>query len=273
MEVICLTCNKKFMKKFCIAAKQKKHFCCWDCYINHNRSKVENYFVCKTCGKRCYKRPSEQGNMCKYCCMACVIIGRKKAIERECVVCKKTFEVIPVELDFHKYCSLICRNIDSRKERCKFRCECCDKEITRSKSQVCRRKHIFCSNSCKGKWYAINTIQKRRSKAECILAGLIGDDYPNLALILNSRSILSCGYEIDIFIEEKNLAIEINGPCHYFCIYGTDKLKTIQQHDQIKYKEIYERRIQLLIIDIVGVSKIDKFMKGQYIDNVKPLLN
>lgn len=107
-----------------------------------------------------------------------------------------------------------------------------------------------------------------------MLCGLISEDFPHYTLLKNSRTLLSSGLEIDIFVAEKNIAIELNGPCHYFNIYGNEKLKLIQNRDAIKQAEIQEAGYQFIVLDISTQPdrKLDAFLSDQYAFNIKPLL-
>jgi len=69
-------------------------------------------------------------------------------------------------------------------------------------------------------------------------------------LICNSRELIPSGLEIDIYIKDVNLAIELNGPVHYLPIYGEEKLLSTQTNDEIKRREAIEAGYRYSIIDV-----------------------
>lgn len=94
-----------------------------------------------------------------------------------------------------------------------------------------------------------------------------------MSLLENSKSLLPSGYEIDIFLEDINLAIELNGPTHYFNMYGD--LSKIKARDAIKHAEIQGAGYQFIILNISTISdrkKLELFLREQYQANIRPLL-
>jgi hypothetical protein len=135
----------------------------------------------------------------------------------------------------------------------------------------------FCSRSCIAKYYhkyrKITT--HNRSKAELRIVELIHKDFPNLGIEENIRTLLPSGYEVDILIREKNLAIELNGPVHYFPIYGAESLNKTKNRDIIKQVEIQQLGINLFVLDISMLNSTKKhqtILDKMYYDNIKPLL-
>ena len=105
--------------------------------------------------------------------------------------------------------------------------------------------------------------QKRRSKCEIYLCQLIKDEFPNLKIVPNERKILN-GYEIDVAIPSLNFGIEWNGKCHYFPIYGEEKLKIIQQRDSEKQEIAKSKNFNLVVVpDLVSNRP---FVEKVYID-------
>jgi hypothetical protein len=115
----------------------------------------------------------------------------------------------------------------------------------------------------------------RRSKAEDYLCKLVRRDFPHLVLVQNDRSLLPSGLEIDIFIPALKLAIELNGPIHYYPLFGESKLRKIQAADVQKQLEIQSAGCDLIVVDIsaYGYFKKAKAMLEEYYSSqMKPLL-
>jgi hypothetical protein len=94
-------------------------------------------------------------------------------------------------------------------------------------------------------------------------------------VIQNDRNLLPSGLEIDIFIPHLKLAIELNGPIHYFPLYGMSKFEKIQAADVLKQLEIQSVGCDLLVIDISAYGYFKKakvMLDGYYSTHVKPLL-
>ncbi len=168
--------------------------------------------------------------------------------------------------------------------KCLMSCLCCNCDISKSKSQLKKSKHkmYFCNKSCRMKYFNLNmkSILKnrnyRRSRAEDYLYGLIHEDFPKLEILQNSKNLLTSGLEIDIFIKDYNLAIELNGPVHYIPIYGNEKFNKIQDRDIIKQLECQKGGYNLIIIDISQLrtnKKSESFLSEYYEKYIKPILN
>lgn len=114
-----------------------------------------------------------------------------------------------------------------------------------------------------------------KSKPEIFLSNLIRSTFPELLFTENDRTILPSKLELDIYIPSMKLAIELNGPIHYFPIYGQEKLERCQNKDILKQKEIVDARLNLLVIDISRLNskkKSEKFLTDYFESTIKPLL-
>lgn len=69
-------------------------------------------------------------------------------------------------------------------------------------------------------------------------------------MVCNTRAVLPSGLELDIYLPNQQTAIEINGPTHYFPIFGEQKHQIIKVKDQIKNAECISLGINLITIDI-----------------------
>jgi len=156
-----------------------------------------------------------------------------------------------------------------------YPCAKCGKMVPRHPSDL-RSKSVYCSRSCSA--FVTNKIRTtgvKRSKGEEVLACMIRADFPTLAVRENVRDFLASGLEIDLLIEGKNVAIELNGPVHYTPIYGDERLSKIQSFDARKQRELQELGIILITVNITECSRRNKyheFFSRYYPSHIKPLL-
>ncbi len=185
----------------------------------------------------------------------------------ECENCNNVFYSIRKEvrksLNNHrsvklKYCSRKCTD-EKKYKRIECICKNCNKSIIKNPSDLLS-VNIFCSQSCaatynnKNKKYGI-----RRSKMEIFIEDMLKKDFPDLEFLFNSKKIINS--EIDIYIKNFNLGIEINGILHYKPIYGEDKFNSQKKNDENKIKICNENNIELHIIDISHINKFS-IIKG-----------
>jgi hypothetical protein len=203
----------------------------------------------------------------------------------ECYECNKTFlkEVKIIRMCLKginktascKFCSLVCTGLNQRK-RHEVKCANCDKSFIKRDIEISKSKNDFCSQSCAGKYNSKHkTTGFTRSKAELLLEELIKTDFPDLPVQSNVRDVLDSGLEIDIFLPSLNIAIELNGPVHYFPIYGQSKLEDIQNKDLRKQVELQQKGFNLIVIDISQNKHWNKskpMIENFYINYIKPLL-
>lgn len=180
-------------------------------------------------------------------------------IEILCEHCNKSFKRTKNEVQKviagHKkitlrFCSRKCIfDYKTKNGNISFKCETCNKDISKHKGKFLKSKHHFCSHSCAAKYS--NKYRKsgnKRSKAEDFLVNLIKEKFPNIKIVTNDRKTLSNNLEIDIWLPELPLAIELNGPVHYFNLWG--KLEEIQNRDFLKQKELQIKNIPLILYNI-----------------------
>lgn len=145
-------------------------------------------------------------------------------------------------------------------------CENCNLEFSRRKSAILNRdinkgkpfNHNFCSKKCKGIFESklglgifdkTATYTKNRSSLELFLEEKIKRNFPFLLIDPNNRSLL--GYELDLYLPEISLAIEVNGIHHHKKIYKNQNLEAIQFKDSYKIEKCKELNIQLIIIPFI----------------------
>ena len=88
----------------------------------------------------------------------------------------------------------------------------------------------------------------RRSKLEIFIEQQFKQEFPNLIVKYNQRSIIDL--ELDIFIPAYQLAIEFNGPVHYKPIWGRAKFEKVQQIDLLKVVRCKQKNIELVVFDV-----------------------
>jgi len=168
-----------------------------------------------------------------------------------CLFCNKILQ------KHTKYCSKqCCTKYYNSINKTEIICANCSKKSLKYISKTLRKSNLkFCNRSCQAS-YANRTWNKssrfgiNKSRAEKILVNIIKNDFPSLHIIENDRNTLPNSLEFDIYIPSKKIAIELNGPVHYFPIYGQEKLKRCQNNDLLKQLEIQQKNINLLIINI-----------------------
>jgi hypothetical protein len=113
------------------------------------------------------------------------------------------------------------------------------------------------------------------SSEEHILFDLIKNDFPNLEVRRNCRDVLPSGLELDLLIPSLSIAIELNGPVHFFPIFGNEQFLKTQNKDIIKQMEASALGISLIVVDI-SKSKSKKRTLADltvyYNEYIKPIL-
>jgi len=210
------------------------------------------------------------------------LLSRRELVELECLHCGQGFLIEKHRVErvvrraTGKYCSQTCAR-HARRTSQEVLCANCKVTFRKHGVELKRTLAHFCSRSCSAQY---NNKRKkfgatRRSKAEDYLCKLMRQDFPDLPLIQNDRSLLPSGLEIDIFIPSLKLAIELNGPIHYYPLFGESKLKKIQAADAQKQLEIQLIGCNLLVVDIsaYGYFKKAKAMLEEYYSSqMRPLL-
>lgn len=245
--------------------KSNKHFCNSSCsakYHNQFRKKPVTELTCYNCQqkftKKSYKIHLENKN--HFCSKQCLHESITKPENKNLI--QKTSKI---KIPIHKPTITV-------------NCLNCGKETLKSTYQIKNNKYNYCSRSCHA-IHANKTYNRatrfgiNKSKSETLLVEIIKKDFPNLNIIENDRQILN-GLEIDIYIPEKNIAIELNGPCHFIPIFGQDELSKTQNKDLIKKQKLQELKINFFQINIMGLGKnLIPFLEKSYYEQIKPLLS
>jgi hypothetical protein len=177
-----------------------------------------------------------------------------------------------------RFCSLKCHHLQRVKDtHIEMSCAQCGKPVMKQISWIKKNKYNFCSRSCSATFQNKHkTLGKsKKSKAETYLADLIRADFSELILEENVRSILPSGLELDIYIPALRLAIELNGPLHYFPIHGETKLKAIRDRDILKQVETQANGFSLIVVNTSRIKywqETKSFLDSQYKGQIEPLI-
>ena len=107
---------------------------------------------------------------------------------------------------------------------------------------------MYCTGSCRStnlklSTYAHKAGGRSRSKVELFLEEKLPKDFPNVDFIFNDKQTI--GSELDIYMPQLKIAIELNGIIHYEPIYGESTLIRTQNNDKKKMEESHKKMIKL----------------------------
>ena len=162
------------------------------------------------------------------------------------------------------FCDRKCRGLHDNKTVTKP-CQWCGELVERKNKELKKSKsgYVFCNQSCSASYNNTLRRKSRRSKVEKLLFELLKEEFPDLEIIANDKTLLD-GYEADIAFPQINLCIEWNGVVHYRPIYGQDKLDDIQKRDVEKQHIAQEKGINLIVVpDLVST---DVYVKEAFQD-------
>lgn len=189
---------------------------------------------------------------------------KTKTIQLKCHYCGKVFERESKNRPRYKgrinaYCNAKCAALFATKE-IETKCGYCDKKVIIKQAELKRSKSgkAFCNRSCAASYNNKLKRKSRRSKIEAKFYNLLVNEFPQLNILSNDKTMLD-GLEVDIAIPSLKLAIEWNGIVHFKPIYGKTKLDKIQNIDVKKLKIASNKNINLIVIsDLVSNDKILK---------------
>lgn len=206
-------------------------------------------YICENCNKEVYVYFGS-GRFCNNSCSKSYASNCAKGTTKK-ATCQKCNKVIDIKLRASSK-NFICPKCKEVIKQCLY----CNKDFVVKKN---RKK--FCSRVCQGTYNVENTnmsvvggkasalVQCRRSKDEIKLYNLCKDRY-GIDISHNEIVIEGTGWDADIIIRNKKIAIMWNGPWHYKEM-GIEKvsLKQIQKRDELKKKLFEDNGWRVLVFE------------------------
>lgn len=153
-------------------------------------------------------------------------------------------------LNKQHFCSRRCRGLASRR-RITQACGICGEEVERPMSEFrkSRSGRVFCSPQCGTIWSNYQGKKfNRPSQLESRIIESLWKDFPGLEIDANQNRRM--GAELDIYLPQLNLAIEINGPHHYMPLRNSmSKLIATIKNDLRKIRMAKEADIKLYVLN------------------------
>lgn len=153
------------------------------------------------------------------------------------------------------FCNVECKRAYETKS-IEVPCAECGTPATHKQAELRKSKsgNSFCSKSCAVTWNNRQKRKSRRSSCEVLLLDLIRNEFPDLRVLANDKTMLD-GLEVDIAMPDISLAVEWNGVVHYQPIYGQQKLDRIQEIDAKKQEIARSKGISLIVVpDLVSTA-------------------
>ena len=197
----------------------------------------------------------------------------------KCENCNKTFYNTKKEItrvlqgkkpNGVKYCSRNCVAIAYNNKRIQLKCTNCNEKFNRIPSIIKENVNQFCSRSCSTTFNNKNkTHGTTRSKLEIWIEQELKKIY-KMDIHFNQKDTI--GSELDIYIPELKIAIELNGIFHYKPIFGEKKLNKIQENDKNKIKNCLKYEIDLFHIDTSSMNCFNTKQAEQYLIIINKLI-
>ena len=216
------------------------YYCSNECRSDHGNRYTE--VACVVCQKMFDKATADLERYPTHCCsIECRAKNNDKRIDVPCTECGITVSRPPSLRDTRKvFCSEFCHN---KNQDTKIDCICakCGKAFRLSPIYVERTLHDknFCSTECSSKFY------HEESYVESLLSAMLSAE--GLVHARNDRTVIK-PLELDIWIPDKRVAIEINGPAHYKPIFGAEALAGQRARDKRKRELCKELGIKLRVV-------------------------
>jgi len=151
----------------------------------------------------------------------------------------------------------------------KVKCLTCNSSFYKKPAEMKKGNNDFCSRSCAATYNNKNKKSgTRRSKFEIYCEKILNKKYPSLEILYNKKKTI--GSELDIYIPQFKLAIEISGIFHFKPIYGRKKFDQIKANDLLKQQKCEAKNISLCVVDI---SKISYCVNKNFIPKVNEIID
>lgn len=250
----CLECNKEFEGSI----KENPKFCSHSCAAKFNNKKRDgNKLVnCRTCNIQfsVWKCRDQKYFRCDSCINSRAKIIKEKTNKEKkekipkinTLTCKCCSGVFEHKIKNALYCSFECRK--NNKKKYEHTCVGCNISFISTE-----KDSKYCSRSCRSinlklSSYAHKSGGKSRSQIELFVEENLTKDFPHIKFVFNDKETI--GSELDVYIPELKMAIEINGIIHYEPIYGQEKLTKVQNRDKQKMINCYNLGIELIVIPL-----------------------
>lgn len=150
-------------------------------------------------------------------------------------------------------------------------CGNCNKLFTKRLCEIKRSKSHFCSQSCAATYNNRHkTYGGKRSKLEKYIEKQLVNFFPTLEIIFNGKKTIKS--ELDIYIPNFKLAIEISGIHHFKPIYGEKIFNCVQRNDLLKVEACNRRSITLVIINTSHQKIVTPKSSEEFLLTVKELI-
>ena len=235
-----------------ILKRSKNNFCSEICSSKFRDKKVEvecDFDGCKNITLKTPYRLKKYKN--HFCSIVCFDKFQSKRVEVECNYCGNVFlkSLWQVMYTKNNFCSEICSS-KFRDKKVEVECLNCQKKFMKHLCEIKRTTKHFCSEECRKNLNKFKDWGGKRSKLEVAIEEHFKIIFPFMYIRYNKTDI---GYELDIYIPDLKLSIELNGVFHYRVIYkknGLERLKRKQEIDAEKVVRCKDLGIKLVVIDV-----------------------
>jgi hypothetical protein len=178
-------------------------------------------------------------------------------------ICKQcNVEFKPNKMKEQKFCSIFCYKLSL--EKTKKYCKNCNTELTAKWAKD------FCGRSCAASYNNKNRdYGYRRSKLEEHIENIVKSK-TDKTILFNDKTVI--GSELDIYVPDLKLAIEIQGVFHYQPVFGNKKFESIKRNDADKRLKCKELGITLVEIDTREQKQFTIQSSQKYVDIVLNLI-
>ena len=218
---ICYICGKEYENDRPNWAKSTQ-FCSEKC-----KEKFEEKYPligeCLYCKNKFHKIKSDI-KFCSYDCKRLYCQENREIKKYICDNCGKEFETQVKKKNKYKFCSWKCyQDFDNnRNKRETAKCETCKKIFVKK-----YHSQRFCSNKCQNEWQSkerkMPPIHPKDTTIEILIKNELNNN--NITFLSNYRMSY---YEIDCYLQDKNLGIEIMGKYWHCDSRVYDKINNIQ---------------------------------------------